>query len=171
MLLFFMLAGSLLVGQTPGEKVKFSRAEELRKSYHFNDATVLYKEIFAETSDTNFQKTVIAQIARSENGIKMLEYGTRPRVYGSIDVPIKDFYLYYPDLADSTWILVPQVLNNNKRDYPLNNVMLYREGENTMYFSAQDKEGKWDIFSTQHVDGIKWSAPQSLGNIVNSPGD
>jgi len=84
MLLFFMLAGSLLVGQTPGEKVKFSRAEELRKSYHFNDATVLYKEIFAETSDTNFQKTVIAQIARSENGIKMLEYGTRPRVYGSI---------------------------------------------------------------------------------------
>ena len=171
MLLFFMLAGSLLVGQTPGEKVKFSRAEELRKSYHFNDATVLYKEIFAETSDTNFQKTVIAQIARSENGIKMMEYGTRPRVYGSIDVPIKDFYLYYPDLADSTWILVPQVLNNNKRDYPLNNVMLYREGENTMYFSAQDKEGKWDIFSTQHVDGIKWSAPQSLGNIVNSPGD
>jgi len=171
MLLFFMLAGSLLVGQTPGEKVKFSRAEELRKSYHFNDATVLYKEIFAETSDTNFQKTVIAQIARSENGIKMLEYGTRPRVYGSIDVPIKDFYLYYPDLADSTWILVPQVLNNNKRDYPLNNVMLYRKGENTMYFSAQDKEGKWDIFSTQHVDGIKWSAPQSLGNIVNSPGD
>lgn len=171
MLLFFMLAGSLLVGQTPGEKVKFSRAEELRKSYHFNDATVLYKEIFAETSDTNFQKTVIAQIARSENGIKMLEYGTRPRVYGSIVVPIKDFYLYYPDLADSTWILVPQVLNNNKRDYPLNNVMLYREGENTMYFSAQDKEGKWDIFSTQHVDGIKWSAPQSLGNIVNSPGD
>jgi len=171
MLLFFMLAGSLLVGQTPGEKVKFSRAEELRKSYHFNDATVLYKELFAETSDTNFQKTVIAQIARSENGIKMLEYGTRPRVYGSIDVPIKDFYLYYPDLADSTWILVPQVLNNNKRDYPLNNVMLYREGENTMYFSAQDKEGKWDIFSTQHVDGIKWSAPQSLGNIVNSPGD
>lgn len=171
MLLFFMLAGSLLVGQTPGEKVKFSRAEELRKSYHFNDATVLYKEIFAETNDTNFQKTVIAQITRSENGIKMLEYGTRPRVYGSIDVPIKDFYLYYPDLADSTWILVPQVLNNNKRDYPLNNVMLYREGENTMYFSAQDKEGKWDIFSTQHVDGIKWSAPQSLGNIVNSPGD
>lgn len=171
MLLFFMLAGSLLVGQTPGEKVKFSRAEELRKSYHFNDATVLYKEIFAETSDTNFQKTVIAQIARSENGIKMLEYGTRPRVYSSIDVPIKDFYLYYPDLADSTWILVPQVLNNNKRDYPLNNVMLYREGENTMYFSAQDKDGKWDIFSTQHVDGIKWSAPQSLGNIVNSPSD
>lgn len=171
MLLFFMLAGSLLAGQTPGEKVKFSRAEELRKSYHFNDATVLYKEIFAETSDTNFQKTVIAQIARSENGIKMLEYGTRPRVYGSIDVPIKDFYLYYPDLADSTWILVPGFLNKNSRDYPLNNVMLYREGENTMYFSAQDKEGKWDIFSTQHVDGIKWSAPQSLGNIVNSPGD
>ena len=171
MLLFFMLAGSLLVGQTPGEKVKFSRAEELRKSYHFNDATVLYKEIFAETSDTNFQKTVIAQIARSENGIKMLEYGTRPRVYGSIDVPIKDFYLYYPDLADSTWILVPGFLNKNSRDYPLNNVMVHRKGETTMYFSVQNTEGNWDIYSTQLVEGNKWSAPQSLGNIVNSPGD
>jgi len=166
-----MLVGSLLVGQTPDEKSKFSHAEELRKSYNFNDAILLYKEIFAKTVDTNFQKNLIAQIARSENGMQMLEYGARPRVYGSIDVPLKDFYLYYPDIADSTWILVPKSLNRNRRDYPLNNVMLYRNGESTMYFSAQDSNGKWDIWSTQYIDGIKWSAPQPLGNIVNSPGD
>ncbi|MFA6334116.1 MAG: hypothetical protein WCX48_01000 [Bacteroidales bacterium] len=171
LLLFFMLVGSLLVGQTPDEKSKFSHAEELRKSYNFNDAILLYKEIFAKTVDTNFQKNLIAQIARSENGMQMLEYGARPRVYGSIDVPLKDFYLYYPDIADSTWILVPKSLNRNRRDYPLNNVMLYRNGESTMYFSAQDSNGKWDIWSTQYIDGIKWSAPQPLGNIVNSPGD
>lgn len=168
---FFIFAGSLLVGQTTNEKIIFSRAEELRKSYHFNDAIVLYKEILAETRDTNFQKTVIDLVAKSENGIKMLEYGTRPRVYGSVDVPIKDFYLFYPDLKDSTWILVPSFLNKNKRDYPINNVMIYRSGENTMYFSAQDKHGKWDIYSSQLIDGIKWSSPIPLDNVVNSSGD
>ncbi len=172
LLLISLLAGdSLLVGQTPDEKTRFSRAEELRKSYHFNDAIIIYKKIFAETKDTNFQKIVVDQIARSENGIKMLEYATRPRVYGSVDVPSKDFYLYYPDIKDSTWILVPSFLNKNKRDYPLNNVMIHRNGENTMYFSAQDKQGRWDIYFIQYIDGTKWSAPHLLDSIVNSPGD
>jgi len=166
-----MLAGSLLVGQTPDEKTRFSRAEELRKSYKFNDAIVLYKEIYTVTTDTSFQKVLIDQIARSENGIKMLEYGVRPKVYGSVDVPLKDFYLYYPDIKDSTWILVPSFLNKNKRDYPISNAMVHREGENRMYFSAQDKNGAWDIYSTQYIDSNKWTYPQLLSNIVNSPGD
>ncbi|OFY39464.1 MAG: hypothetical protein A2X18_05050 [Bacteroidetes bacterium GWF2_40_14] len=166
-----MLAGSLLVGQTPDEKTRFSRAEELRKSYNFNDAIVLYKEIYAATTDTSFQKALIDQIARSENGIKMLEYGIRPKVYGSVDVPLKDFFLYYPDIKDSTWILVPSFLNKNKGDYPIYNAMVHREGENVMYFSAQDKKGAWDIYSTQYIDGDKWTPPQLLNNIVNSSGD
>ncbi len=166
-----MLAGSLLVGQTPDEKTRFSRAEELRKSYNFNEAIVLYKEIYAATTDTSFQKALIDQIARSENGIKMLEYGIRPKVYGSVDVPLKDFFLYYPNIKDSTWMLVPSFLNKNKSDYPIYNAMIHREGEKTMYFSAQDKKGAWDIYSIQYIDGDKWTAPQSLNNVVNSPGD
>lgn len=166
-----IFAGSLLVGQTPDEKIRFSRAEELRKSYYFSDAIVLYKEIYAATTDTSFKKSLIDQIARSENGIKMLEYGIRPKVYGYVDVPLKDFYLYYPDIKDSTWILVPSFLNKNKRDYPVYNVMIHRQGEDTIYFSAQDKKGAWDIYSSQYIDGDKWTHPQLLNNIINSPGD
>ena len=166
-----MFIGSLLLGQTSDEKINFLHAEELRKSYRFSDAIDLYKEISSKTLDTNFQKTIIAQIASSENGIKMLEYGISPRIYGHITVPLKDFYLYYPDLADSTWIPVPDFLNSAKSDYPINNVMVHRPGENTIYFSAQDKEGNWDIYSTNHLDGTLWSIPQPLSDAVNSPGD
>jgi len=167
---FLLLAGGLTFGQTPDYKTKFLSAEELRKNYRFQEALEIYKKIVEVSHDASLDKSVISSIANSENGLSMLEYGARPKVFGSINVPIKDFFLYYPDIADSTWVLVPTSLNKNKRDYPINNVLRNSIGKDIIFFSAQDTKGKWDIFNIRRIDETKWSTPEPLTEL-NSQND
>ncbi len=79
-------------------------------------------------------KAVISSIANCENGMSMLDYGARPTVLGSAVVPLKDFFLYYPDISDSTWILVPPGLNKHKKKYPINNVLKNNPGNDVIFF-------------------------------------
>jgi hypothetical protein len=160
-----------MAGQTPGDKTRFLSAEELRKSYRFEEAITVYKEILDNSRDSSIKELAVAGITLSENGINMLEYSTHPSVQRIFDVPAKDFYLYYPDISDSTWILVPLYLNRNKRDYPLNNVMTFDPNSEIFYFSAQDTLGRWDIYFSQKLDSVRWSFPQPLDTTVNSPGN
>lgn len=166
----FLLAGGLTFGQTPDIKSKYLSAEELRRNYRFQEAISIYKEILETSGDASVNKAVISSIANCENGLSMLEYGARPKVYGSAVVPLKDFFLYYPDIPDSTWILVPPALNRNKKDYPINNVLMNNAGGDVIFFSAQDTDGKWDIFNIKRIDQTKWSSPEPL-TTLNSQED
>jgi hypothetical protein len=150
-LLLFLLAGGLSFGQTPDLKSKFISAEEHSKNYRFEEAIAIYQQLLEISKDEIFNRKVESRIANCENGLKMLEYAARPRVLGAANVPVKDFFLYYPDIPDSTWILVPYILNKNTRSYPINNVMRLSSNKDIIYFSAQDQEGKWDIFSSQRI--------------------
>lgn len=167
---FFLLAGGLTFGQTPDIKSKYFSAEELRRNYRFQEAISIYKVILETSKDAYMNKAVISSIANCENGLSMLEYGARPKVFGSALVPLKDFFLYYPDISDSTWVLVPPSLNKNKKDYPINNVMMNNSGGDAIFFSAQDANGKWDIFNIRRIDDTKWSSPEPI-TTVNSQED
>ena len=92
---FFMLACSLVVGQTDSIDRKFSKAEELRKNYRFKEAAGVYKEIISETSDTNYHREILSLIAKCENGTNMLNFASTPKVLGSAEVPYVDFFLNY----------------------------------------------------------------------------
>ncbi len=171
LLFLFLLVGSLMAGQTQVEKPPFSSAEDLRKNYRFTEAIDIYKKIYDTCSDNSLREKVITAITLSENGISMLAYSTTPSSRGSFIVPIKDFYLHYPDMPDSTWSLVPLYLNKHKRDYHINNAMIFYSERETQYFSAQDSSGKWDIYFIEKIDSVKWSYPGKLDTIINSPGD
>lgn len=169
-LLLFLLAGGLSFGQTPDLKSKFISAEEHRKNYRFEEAIAIYQQLLEISKDEAFNRKVESRIANCENGLKMLDYAARPRVLGAANVPVKDFFLYYPDIPDSSWILVPYTLNKNMRSYPINNVMRLSSNKDIIYFSAQNQEGKWDIFSSQCIDNEKWSSPEPV-NTLNSQED
>jgi hypothetical protein len=169
-LLLFLLAGGLSFGQTPDLKSKFISAEEHRKNYRFEEAIAIYQQLLEISNDDIFNRTLESRIANCENGLKMLEYAARPKVLSAVDVPIKDFFLYYPDIPDSTWILVPYILNKNIGNYPINNVMRLAPNNDVMYFSVQGKDGKWDIFSSRLIDNVKWSSPEPV-NTLNSQED
>ncbi len=169
--LFFVMAYSLAAGQTQEGAVKFERAESLRREYRFNDALKLYQEIQEESTDSVFIRSIDLLIAKSENGIQMLQYASRPKVTAKIDAPLKDFFLYIPGLEKSFWAKLPDSLNYNIQRNANPNPVLLREDDKVIYFSAQDQDGGWDIYRIQQVDGSNWSAPEPLNSLVNSPGD
>jgi len=171
LLFLFLLVGSLMAGQTQVEKPPFSSAEDLRKNYRFTEAIGIYQKIYDTCSDNSLREKVVKAITLCENGISMLAYSTTPSLRGSFTVPIKDFYLYYPDMPDSTWSLVPLILNKHKRYYHIHNAMIFDPQRETQYFSAQDSSGNWDIYIIEKIDSLKWSSPRTLDTIINSPGD
>lgn len=91
LLFIILLAGSLVEVRAQNSSQKYLKAEELRRSYKFKEAVEIYKELISETQDTSFLKTLTIQVARSENGLSMLEYSTRPIALGSVIVPKNDF--------------------------------------------------------------------------------
>ncbi|MDP3399044.1 MAG: hypothetical protein Q8S23_07845 [Bacteroidales bacterium] len=169
--LFFVMAYSLAAGQTQGGAVKFERAESLRREYRFVDAIKLFKEIREESTDSVYIRSLDLLIAKSENGIQMLQYASRPLVTAKITAPRKDFFLYIPGLEKSYWANLPDSLNSNIQKHTSPNPVLLRRNDRTIYFSAQDQDGGWDIYRIQQVDGANWSAPEPLNSYVNSSGD
>ncbi|MFA6770832.1 MAG: hypothetical protein WCR71_06625 [Bacteroidales bacterium] len=177
--------GVLAVGQTTDSLTKLQKAESFRKGYHFNEAIALYKEILSESNDSLFHLEIYSLIAESENGINMLQYATRPTVTGKINLPVKDFFLYYP--GNQYWAVVPDsviaqlsanngsplstkpLLKTNK--YLSNNILFTRDSVNLLYFSAPNKNGNFDIYKTHQVDGTVWSHPEPLGDLINSNRD
>lgn len=169
--LFFVMAYSLAAGQTQEGAVKFEQAESLRREYRFVDAIKLYKEIQEESTDSVYNRSIDLLIAKSENGIQMLQYASRPLVTAKITAPRKDFFLYIPGLEKSYWANLPDSLNSNIQRHTSPNPVLLRDNDRTIFFSAQDQDGGWDIYRIQQVDGSNWSAPESLNSYVNSSGD
>lgn len=171
LLSLFLLVGSLMPGQTRGGKPPFLSAEELRRNYRFEEAVKIYKEIYDSSRDNSLKGKSLRAIALCENGLSMLAYSTNPSVKASFIVPFKEFFLYYPDMPDSTWSLVPLFLNRHKRDYPVHNVMHFDPYSDTQYFSAQDSSGRWDIYCITRIDSLRWSFPEPLDSVINSPGN
>lgn len=181
--LVFVFVGVFAAGQTTDSISKLQKAESFRKGYHFNEAIALYKEILQESNDSLFHVEINSLIAKSENGINMLQYATRPIVSGKINLPAKDFYLYYP--GTHKWAIIPDSIafrvsstnkgssqkQNSVNKYLSNSVMFSKDGVNVLYFSAPNKNGNLDIYKTSQVDGSVWSHPEPLGDLINSEGD
>ncbi len=180
---FCVFVSVIAAGQATDSISKIEKAESFRKGYHFNEAIALYKEILNESSDSIFSIQINSLIAESENGINMLQYATRPKVSGKINLPLKEFFLYYP--GNHQWAIVPDsvitkivasshISANNKspiNPYLSKNVLFTRDSVNVIYFSAPNKEGNLDIYETYQVDGTTWSNPEPLGDLINSFGD
>lgn len=169
--LFFAVAFNLAAGQTQEGTDKFERAESLRKEYRFSDAIKLYTQLLSETTDSLLKRDLNLLIAKSENGINMLQYASKPTVTSFITVSRADFFLYIPSLGGAKWANLPDSLNSNVQNHSTPNPVLMRDGESTIYFSAQDQDGGWDIYRIQQVDGSSWSAPEPLNSLVNSTGN
>ncbi len=169
--LIFVLAGTLAAGQTTEGEKTFEKAEELRKRYHFVDALDIYRELLEKITDSLIISKINTSVALSENGLNMLQYAVRPTVTGKSTVSLRDFYKYLPPYLSGEWAELPAYLNSNLRQNSFPNPVMLRNGHTSIFFSAQDQDGRWDIYQIQQVDGDNWSAPEPLGPLINSEGD
>jgi len=168
--LILLLIGFTAAGQTVTD-TKFDSAERLRKGYRFNEAIEIYKEILSQTTDSLKRAEIGSLIAKSENGLNMLQYASHPLVTGKITVPLSEFVLFYPGFKDSLWTIVPKVLNTNAESGSFPNFITYRGDETTIYYPARNSKGDFDLYRIRQVDSNLWSIPEPLNNLINSDGD
>lgn len=160
---FFGLNGQNLSGNEA-----FLKANALHNEYRFNDAKAIYDSILKVTTDSIQIQQLNKMIIQCENGIGLVEYLYRPNVIAKKNVALSDFYLYYSDLKDSSWVKNPNPFVNG--EHPIYSAIYAPVSHSEYYFAQPDKSGSWNINHSTFND-TTWNAPAMLNEENTSIGD
>ncbi|MBO7248772.1 MAG: PD40 domain-containing protein [Bacteroidales bacterium] len=146
------------------------QAEKLHREYRFEEAMALYDKILSNTTDSLLIPKLGEKIIQCENGINLLKYAVVPNVLIKKDFPVENFYLHISGLNDKSWLQIPNplVAGNAHKYY---NAVYFPEGAKTIYYSAPDNSGSWNIYQTTQLSDTLWSEPKILGENITSQGD
>lgn len=147
----------------------FSQAEKLHKEYKFDSAIDKYNLVIETSADSLVRELAYQRVLQCENGITMLDFSTEPVVVTRKRVPLADFYLNFNDLGDRVWVLNPNPFASLTHPYYQS---IYKpEKAGTIYYSAPNEKGVWNIFRSSMINDTLWSEPIMLSENVNSSGD
>lgn len=157
-----------LNGQNLSDNEAFLKANALHNEYLFNDAKAIYDSILKVTTDSIQIQQLNKMIIQCENGIGLVEYLYRPNVIAKKNVALSDFYLYYSDLKDSSWVKNPNPFVNG--EHPIYSAIYAPVSHSEYYFAQPDKSGSWNINHSTFND-TTWNAPAMLNEENTSIGD
>lgn len=157
-----------LNGQNLSDNEAFLKANALHNEYRFTDAKAIYDSILKVTTDSIQIQQLNKMIIQCENGIGLVEYLYRPNVIAKKNVALSDFYLYYSDLKDSSWVKNPNPFVNG--EHPIYSAIYAPVSHSEYYFAQPDKSGSWNINHSTFNDTI-WNAPAMLNEENTSIGD
>lgn len=157
-----------LNGQNLSDNEAFLKANALHNEYRFNDAKAIYDSILKVTTDSLQIQQLNKMIIQCENGIGLVEYLYRPNVIAKKNVALSDFYLYYSDLKDSSWVKNPNPFVNG--EHPIYSAIYAPVSHSEYYFAQPDKSGSWNINHSTFND-TTWNAPAMLNEENTSIGD
>lgn len=157
-----------LNGQNLSDNEAFLKANALHNEYRFNDAKAIYDSILKVTTDSIQIQQLNKMIIQCENGIGLVEYLYRPNVIAKKNVALSDFYLYYSDLKDSSWVKNPNPFVNGV--HPIYSAIYAPVSHSEYYFAQPDKSGSWNINHSTFND-TTWNAPAMLNEENTSIGD
>ena len=141
------------------------RADSLYHRYEFARARDIYAQM-AQTAEAQDKNRLELKSIACQNGQAMLQYVSSPTIVTRKVQEKKDFYLYYPKISSvGHFIHAPQGLPSTS------DTLYLPDDKNTLYYSTKTNSGDWDIFITRKQDDGSWSAPEALGNTVNSKGN
>ena len=157
-----------LNGQNLSDNEAFLKANALHNEYRFNDAKAIYDSILKVTTDSIQIQQLNKMIIQCENGLGLVEYLYRPNVIAKKNVALSDFYLYYSDLKDSSWVKNPNPFVNG--EHPIYSAIYAPVSHSEYYFAQPDKSGSWNINHSTFND-TTWNAPAMLNEENTSIGD
>ena len=141
------------------------RADSLYHRYEFARARDIYAQM-AQTAEAQDKNRLELKSIACQNGQAMLQYVSSPTIVTRKVQEKKDFYLYYPKISSvGHFIHAPQGLPSTS------DTLYLPDDKNTLYYSTKTNSGDWDIFITRKQEDGSWSAPEALGNTVNSKGN
>lgn len=110
----------------------FSHALKLKKEYNFKKALDILETLLENNTDSLYRIKIYKEIAECENGLNMLQFGTNPTVISKIALEKDLFYLHYPFVPDSTFIIPPTKLTNGKHTFISN--LLQKQQYRNLFF-------------------------------------
>lgn len=157
--------------------IAFSQTEELLKKgtdlhleYRFEEAIGIYNQILNSGADSTLSLEVEERIIQCENGISLLKFAVTPAVQAKEQYPLESFYLHISGLQDKSWMQIPNPLVA-ERPHPYYNAIYFPEGAKTIYYSAPDNSGSWNIYQTTQISDTLWAEPRILSENLTSAGD
>ena len=144
-------------------------ADMLHKTYRFNEALLIYRQLLENTTDSLARINLENKIIFSENGKNLLEFASEPRVIEKKNFGKNTFFLHYPGFPDGSWVemprgLAPQMPENEKA------VIYFLPESEKLIYSAPDDRGSWNLYMSRFQDST-WSAPQLLNENITSAGN
>ena len=150
------------------------RGDSLRMKYRFQESLDEYSHALtvakdtSQTADSSYMRILEDRILLSENGKSMSEYAYAPTVVAKHKFSINDFFLYYP-LPDRSWRPLPNQLDTSSA-HPFHKALYAPEGEDVIYYSAEDAQHIRNIYKTSLQDTL-WTVPALLNEHMTSPAD
>ena len=145
-------------------------ASSLHRQYRFEEAISLYNKLLSATTDSLTKLKIDENIIQCENGISLLQYAVTPNVIAKKSVPVENFYLHFSSLQDKTWMPIPNPMIA-VNSHPYYSAVYFPEGQNTVYYSAPDNSGSWNIYQISQISDTLWAEPKILGENITSSGD
>lgn len=146
------------------------KAEELHREYRFDEAIETYQKVLSSTKDSSLRIKLEEYIIQCENGISLMKYAVTPNVLVKKQFPTENFYLNIAGLQDKSWLRTPNPMVN-AGNHPYYNAVYFPEGSGTVYYSAQDNSGSWNIYQIDQISDTLWAEPKILGENITSSGD
>lgn len=151
-------------------KKGMDEAASLHLEYKFEEAIKIYNNILAETSDSAQRLKLEECIIQCENGISLLQYAVTPNVIVKKQFPTEKFYLHISGTEEKAWLPAPNpMIPSGAHQYY--NAVYFPTGSKTVYYSAPDNSGSWNIYQITQISDTLWAEPKILGENITSSGD
>jgi hypothetical protein len=173
-LVVFMLVCGTVQAQHATLHAEMKKGEVLRSTYRFSEAIAIFSRLLTDVTDSLLHAEISREIIRCENGAQLLQFAFTPQVMGKATVPLKNFYAFYDLDLPGAWALTPSALLV-KGDTTAIQPFLFVSAPmpESLYFSSRGIDGRngWDIYETHRMPNNEWSAPERLGETINTPFD
>lgn len=142
----------------------------LHSEYRFAEAIQAYKRAAATVQDSATKVALQEGIVQCENGKNLMSYTTSPKLVSHASYSVEDFYLHISSLQDKSWIKNPNVMVSTD-SHPYYNAVYFPSGLKTVYYSAPDNTGSWNIYQITQLSDTLWAEPKLAGENIRSSGD
>jgi hypothetical protein len=168
--ILFICGGVCVAGAQPLSET-FGKAEALRQVYYFEEAAAIFSTLAAQSPDSTERQRAARQLILCENGQTLLRYIERPVVTGKKTVPAARFFYYYDVELPGNWAIAPPTLAPPRHAVDtLAPVFIPDVPADALYFASQ-QTGNWDIYVLRRTNDNQWTAPEPLGDPINTPFD
>jgi len=148
------------------------KGEILHDSYDFAGAVDAFESALDVLEDADLGArdslkilSVKDRLLLSVNGRSMSDFVYEPVVVAKHRFSLDDFFLYYP-LRDRSWRTIPNQLDSSSVS-GISRALYAPDGEERIFFSAEDQEGIRNIYMTELMDTV-WTCPVLLNEHMTS---